>query len=262
MGTAEAQGRLWGAAAIDWPQLNEPSFLPVYTAVFDAVGLGDGARLLDAGCGSGLALQVADKRGAIVTGVDASEGLLALAMERAPTADLRQGDLEELPYPDNSFDIVTAFNAVQYAGDPVNALRELRRVAVPGGRIGVVTWSDAERCETRVVLAAIGSLLPPPPPHPGGGGPFALSTPGRLEELAAAARLVPQQAGEVPIPFVHPDLDTAVRAHLATGPARRAIERAGLVATMGVLQEALAGSRQPDGSCRQDNAFRYLIAEA
>ena len=57
--------------------------------------------------------------------------LLEIARERLPEADLRQGDLEALPYADDSFDAVTAFNSVQYAGDPAAALREIRRVARP-----------------------------------------------------------------------------------------------------------------------------------
>jgi SAM-dependent methyltransferase len=258
MGSAQIQGRLWGAAAADWSRLTEPAMTPVYEAVFDAATVGAGTRVLDAGCGSGLALQLAERRGAAVTGLDASAGLLAVAQTRLAAADLRHGDLEQLPYADASFDVVTAFNSVQYAEDPVAALRELRRVVVPGAPVAVVTWAEPERCQTRVILAAIGALLPPPPP--GAGGPFALSAPGKLEELVSAAGLRPRQAGEVPAPFHYPDLDTAVRAQGAAGPARRAIEHAGEQATVDALRGAFAGSRQPDGSYLQHNAFRYLIA--
>lgn len=260
MGSAQTQGKLWGAAAADWATLAEPGMTPVYDAVFDAIGIGLGTRLLDAGCGAGLALKLARERGATVTGLDAAAGLIAVARERVPGADIREGDLEQLPYPDRSFAAVTAFNSVQYAADPVAALRELRRVAIHGAPVVLVTWSAPERCETRSVLAAIGGLLPPPPP--GAGGPFALSTPGKLEELVARAGLTPARADEVPAPFVFPDLDTAVRAHLSGGPARRAIEHAGRHATAEALRAALAGSMKPDGSSRQENVFRYLIATA
>ncbi|WP_084959222.1 class I SAM-dependent methyltransferase [Thermoactinospora rubra] len=260
MSSAVLQGRLWGAATEDWSQLAEPAMTPVYEAVFDAIRVGDGTRLLDAGCGAGLALQLARRRGAVVAGLDAAAGLLAVARRRLPHADLREGDLERLPYPGHSFDAVTSFNAVQYAADPVAALRELRRVAVPGAPVAVVTWGPAERCETRVVLAAIGALLPPPPP--GAPGPFALSAPGALEELVRAAGLNPQDAGEAPMTFDHPDLDTAVRAHLSSGPARRAIEQAGPDAVAEAIRGALAPGVEPDGRCRQRNVFRYLIAAA
>jgi len=60
------------------------------------------------GCGAGLATQMAVERGASVTGIDAAEALLTVARRRLPEADLRYGDLEKLPYPDGSFDVVTS----------------------------------------------------------------------------------------------------------------------------------------------------------
>lgn len=260
MGSSQVQGELWGAAATDWAQLTEPAMTPVYEAVFDAVGVGSDTRMLDAGCGAGLALQLAHARGATVCGLDAAAGLLAVARERVPRADIRQGELEDLPYEDGSFDVVTAFNSVQFAAEPVAALRELRRVGTSGAQVAVVTWAEPERCETRTVLAAIGGLLPPPPP--GAGGPFALSAPGKLEELLSAAGLIPQRAQEVPAPFVYPDLDTAVRAQLSAGPSRKAIEHIGREATANAVRAALTASKKPDGTYRQDNAFRYVIAIA
>lgn len=187
MGSAEVQGELWGAAAEDWAELGEPAMCPVYEASFDEMAVVNGTRLLDIGCGAGLALQLGHKRGAEVAGIDASEGLLRIARARLPEADLRQGEIEELPYDDDSFDAVTAFNAVQYATDAVQALREMRRVASPGSRVAVVTWGDRERCEARVLMAAVGALLPPGPP--GAGGPFALAAPGALEALVESAHL-------------------------------------------------------------------------
>ena len=260
MGSAELQGKLWGPGARDWAELNEPCCTPFYEAVFDAIAAGPGMVMLDAGCGGGYALQLAAKRGATVAGFDACGPLLDIARERVPGADIRQGDLESLPFTEDAFDAVTAFNSVQFAADPVAALRELRRVAKPGAPVGIVTWGAPERCESRVILAAIGGLLPPPPP--GAEGPFALSSPGKLEELAAAAGLVPERADEVPTPLIYPDLDTAVRTQLSSGPARMAIEHAGEQSARQALATAFAGSRQPDGSYRQDNAFRYLIGRA
>src|SRR4051812_826994 len=115
MGSALKQGELWGAAADDWAALTEAAMLPAYDAVFDSIGLASGVRLLDAGCGAGLAMMRARERGATVEGFDASEALLAIASGRLPSAAFRQGDLEELPYGDASFDAATAFNSVQYA---------------------------------------------------------------------------------------------------------------------------------------------------
>jgi SAM-dependent methyltransferase len=228
--------------------------------VFDAIGLAPGTTMLDAGCGSGYALTIAAARGAVITGIDASAPLIEIARERAPDADLRIGEIEDLPFDDNTFEAVTAFNAAQYAADPTRALRELRRVTVPGASVAVVTWGAPQRCDMREVLTAIGSLLPPPPP--GAGGPFALSAPGALEALAEKAGLAPIQADEVPTPFVYADLETGWRATAASGPATRAIQAAGETALRHTVMPVLEKYQQPDGSIRLDNAFRYLVSKA
>ncbi len=258
MGSAERQGPLWGAAARAWSELNEPHCAPVYETVFDDIGAGPGMALLDAGCGAGLALQLAAKRGATVTGLDASEALLEIARERNRGTDIRHGDLEALPFNDDAFDAVTAFNSVQYAADPVAALRELRRVARPDAPVAVLPWGRAEQCETRVILAALGRLMPPPP-GAAPGGPFALAEPGRLESLITEAGLHVDRAGEAHMAFEFLDLDTAVEARLTSGPARVAIDSSGQAAVRAALAEAYAGNRRRDGSYRQANVFRYVI---
>ena len=68
MGTAQIQGRLWGARARDYAAIAEGFFRPVYEAVFTAAGVGPGTRLLDVGCGPGLAAHLAAQRGAQVAG--------------------------------------------------------------------------------------------------------------------------------------------------------------------------------------------------
>src|SRR5689334_4479907 len=257
MGSASVQGPLWGAKAQDWSELTEPGQQPFYEAVFDVLRIGPETRLLDVGCGAGLALQLAGKRGAAVAGLDAAEGLVEVARRRNPDADVRLGDLEQLPFPDATFTAATSFNAVQYASDPTAALRELRRVLVPGSPVAVLTWGPPERSEMRDVLAAIGGLLPPPPP--GAGGPFALSGPGALEALVTGAGLRVGVDGEVPTPYAYPDVATAVRAQAATGPAVRAAAHSGEAAVTDALTAVMRRYRR-DGGVRLDNVFRYLIA--
>jgi SAM-dependent methyltransferase len=258
MGSATIQGPLWGSRARLWAQLAEADQRPFYEAVFDALGVTDGTRLLDVGCGAGLAMQLAAERGSTVTGLDAAEGLLEIARERLPCADIRVGDMEDLPFPDASFTALTSFNAVQYATDPGRALRELARVAYAGTPIGIVTWGDPKRSEMRDVLAAIGQLLPPSPP--GSGGPFALSAPGALEALVQSAGLTPQHAAEVPTPYTYPDVDTAVRAQSASGPAVRAAQHAGQEALHNALTDVMTRYRKPDGTVCLNNIFRYVVA--
>lgn len=116
---------------------------------------------------------------------------------------------------------------------------------------------EIPRSTTRLALAFITSAT-----TGSSASPKSIGAVTRSEPLAAAAGLTPGRTAEVSAPFVFPDLETAVRAHLSAGPARRAIEHAGPDATADALRAALAGSVQPDGSSRHDNAFRYLIAAA
>ena len=123
MGTAQAQGELWGARAQDWATLQEASMLPMYEAALAAAQVGARTRFLDAGCGAGLALQTAEKLGANVSGLDASSELIAIAKGRCPVGDIRVGEIEEMPFADDTFDVTTGFNSFQYAADPVKARR-------------------------------------------------------------------------------------------------------------------------------------------
>ena len=227
-------------------QLAEPAQQPFYEAAFDAIAVDENTRLLDVGCGAGLALELAAKRGATVSGVDAAERLVDIARSRLPDADIGVGDLEQLPFPDGFFTAATSFNAVQYTTDPRRALTELARVIEPGSPVVVVTWADPARSQMRDVLAAVGGLLPPPPP--GAGGPFALSLPGALENLVQSAGLTPRAAGEVQTPYEYVDVDTAVRAQSSSGPAVRAAQYAGEQALQEAVGKVMQSHRRTDGS--------------
>ena len=137
MGSAQFQGELWGKRARDWAGLQEASFRPLYEAAFDAARVGRATTYLDVGCGAGLACQIAQARGAKVSALDAAAGLAEIARERCPGADIRVGEIEELPFGDGSFEVTSGFNSFQYATDPAHALAEARRVTKPGGTVVV-----------------------------------------------------------------------------------------------------------------------------
>lgn len=95
-----------------------------------------GLRVLDAGCGAGAHAAALVARGATLTGVDASAGLLALARDRVPAATFEHADLTDpLPFADDEFDLVMASLLLHYFEDWGPLLREFHRVLRPGGRV-------------------------------------------------------------------------------------------------------------------------------
>src|SRR5580698_10795688 len=103
---AQVQRRLWGTDPRAWADLAEAHNQPLFEAVLDAAHAGPGTGVLDVGCGSGLTLVMAARRGAVPAGLDISPGLLGIARERLPGADLREGDMESLPFGDACFGAV------------------------------------------------------------------------------------------------------------------------------------------------------------
>ena len=262
MGSGTIQGQLWGARAQDWAAYVEQVGLPLFGAALDAAGVTVGTRLLDAGCGAGLLALLASLRGAQVTAFDASPGLLAVARERLPDAELREGDLEALPFTDASFDAVTAVNSVFYAADMAAAMCELVRVARPGGRVVVTAWGPPEKCEfLSAVMPALGPLMPPPPPGAPPPHPGALSEPGALAAVLKEAGLRAIEEGEVACPFVFPSAEASWRGNASAGVNQAAIAYSGEAAVRAVYAAADRAHMRPDGSVRYENVLMWVVGE-
>jgi len=125
-----------------------------------------GQTLLDVGCGTGPVSITAALKGAKVTGLDLTPELLAQARESAPIAGLRdivwkEGDVEALPFPDASFDVVLSQFGHMFAPRPDVALKEMLRVLKPGGRIAFATWPPDTFVGRAFLLS--GKYAPPPP---------------------------------------------------------------------------------------------------
>lgn len=148
----------------------------------EAVDPHPGKRVLDVACGSGTAALVAERRYCEVTGIDYVTSLIERATARAQAngqpIDFRVGDAQDMPFPDDSFDVVLSVYGVQFAPDQEQAARELLRVCRPGGKIGLAGpipegWS-------RDWFAAHAEYMPPPP---GVHSPLRWGTAEGLEEL-------------------------------------------------------------------------------
>jgi demethylmenaquinone methyltransferase / 2-methoxy-6-polyprenyl-1,4-benzoquinol methylase len=142
------------------------------TAMVDAVAGGRPTTVLDVATGTaGVALMLARRTDAEITGVDLTEQMLRRGRDRVAEAGERRIRLavaraEQLPFPDATFDALTFTYLLRYVTDPAATLRELARVVRPGGTVASLefavppapVWLPAWRLYTRVVLPAAGFL--------------------------------------------------------------------------------------------------------
>ena len=130
----------------------------------DSAGLRAGESVLDVATGTGNAAIAAARRGCDVTGVDYVEALLERGRERAATEGLTvnfvEGDAEDLPYPDDSFDAVLSCVGVMFTPDHEQAAAELVRVCRPGGTIALANWTPAGF--VGAMFRAVAAYVPPP----------------------------------------------------------------------------------------------------
>lgn len=114
---------------------------------FGMAGPLPGERALDAGCGTGRLMVELASAGLSVMGVDVSEAMLDIARDRTQGLTgvmLQRGNIEALPLPPAQFDLVVAFNSLEFTHDPKRAVEELWRLVRPGGRLVVAvlnSWS-------------------------------------------------------------------------------------------------------------------------
>jgi SAM-dependent methyltransferase len=258
-GSAQRWGPLWGARPEAWAE-NEDQQTATYEQAIDRVGIQPAQRVLDVGCGSGAFLRLVADRGAQPFGLDASETLIEIARKRIPDADLRVGDLQFLPYEDDTFDVVTGLNSFFFAADMTEALGEAGRVAKAGAPVLIQVWGRSERCDLTTMLQAIRPLRPPP--AQGVQPPVVFSEPGVLEGIAAEAGLTPRTAFDIGFSFEYPDEEALARRTLAAAPVIEAIQTSGEEAVRDAIVESLAPYRTSSGGYRLENEWHYLIATA
>jgi len=262
-GSAGRWGPLFGAGAGDWAETWEgPGGWGglVYEHVLERTAIGPARSVLDCGCGAGRFLELASARGAKVAGIDAAGAMVEIAAGRAPEADLRVGDLEDLPWGDGSFDVVTGFSSFQFAEDKARALGEARRVA--RRQVVVVIPTRVVEAGITQVFQPLFALFPAEALEVmKQSGMFALSGAGRLEDVLAAAGLEPCEDDDVESLSVFRDADTAVRAFAGAGPTALAIRHSGEEAVADALRHALVDFTDDDGAVRLRGWYRVAIAD-
>jgi SAM-dependent methyltransferase len=254
--SAAMWGSLWSHAPRDWAA-GEVQQAPVYEAVLDRIHV-SGRRVLDVGCGAGTFLRLCADRGAHVTGLDAAAGMLEVAGERVPEAELVLGDLQALPFPDGSFDVVTGFTSFFFADDIVVALAEAKRVARPGSPVAIEVFGRPEHCALEVVKAAVGPFRPD---AAGGDEPEEpYWRPGVVEELVPQAGLQFDVAFDTTTAFEFADDAELLAVMCSAGGAGAMAGPERLGELHAALLEALARFRRPDGSYRLENEWHTVIA--
>jgi ubiquinone/menaquinone biosynthesis C-methylase UbiE len=121
------------------------SIMPAAEEFMGRMPLRPGMRVLDVACGTGNLAVVAARSGCATTGVDIASNLLAQARARAASEKLdiefRDGDAEELPFPDGAFDAVVTMFGAMFAPRPEVVAAELLRVTRPGGFVAMANWT-------------------------------------------------------------------------------------------------------------------------
>lgn len=185
------------------------NFLPPMSAhLIRAASVRPDERVLDVACGTGITTITAHRAGANVVGLDLTPELLERAKEEAALAGIiegiewKQGDAEDIPFPDNSFDIVFSSLGQMFTPRPTVAAQELIRVTKVGGRIAFTTWPP-EHAIGRM-FATIAKYVPPPPNGPP--SPMQWGIPEVVRErLGNGVRDLHFERGVVNVPLLSPN---------------------------------------------------------
>ena len=155
---------MWASG--DYPSMVETFLLPLGPKLVEACGIGPGMRVLDVAAGTGNASIPAAQTGADVTASDLTPELFEAGRERAKSAgvelDWVEADAENLPFDDESFDVVMSSIGAMFAPRHQDVADQLVRVCKPGGTIGLLSWTPEGMIGA--LFRTMGPFAPPPPP--------------------------------------------------------------------------------------------------
>jgi len=232
----------WGRKAVDFATIAEPSNSREYVFVHQYLGVGAGDRVLDVACGSGLAIELCRMRGAEVAGIDASQRLVAVARHRNRDSEIHVGDMHELPWGDESFDVATSFRGIW--GTTPDALRDVRRVLRPGGRVAMTVWGNVSKSPGAWMFAPF--LWATEEKVENQAQMVSLGRPGVGEAFLRDAGFEPDERFVVPFCMEYTDPESYARGLAAAGPSYEAIQNIGEPAFL-ERAAALAAEHVEDG---------------
>lgn len=156
--------KMWASG--DYPSMVETFLLPLGPRLVEACGIQAGMRVLDVAAGTGNASIPAAQTGAEVTASDLTPELLDAGRQRAQAEGVElswvEADAENLPFEDQSYDVVMSSIGAMFAPHHQEVADELVRVCRPGGTIGMLNWTPEGM--VGALFRTMGPFAPPPPP--------------------------------------------------------------------------------------------------
>ena len=178
-------------ASIYETQLVQAIFEPLARILIERARPKPGEHVLDAACGTGIVARLVAPmvgRSGRTVGFDYDPIMIEMAGSLAPEIEWRQGDLQNLPFPDGFYDLVICQQGLQYLPDPGAGLRQMHRVLRTGGRMVLATWSDLAKSPGHVLLfQALAATIGPDRAQPVG---WSLADEAKLLQLVSAAGFV------------------------------------------------------------------------
>lgn len=230
----------------------------------DRLDLKPGTSMLDVGCGAGQIAIPAARRGVKVTGVDIASNLIEKARARAAAEGLDarfdEGDAEQLPYPDASFDVVVSLIGAMFAPQPERVAAELLRVCKPGGRIVMANWTPEGHVGQ--MFKVIGKHVPPPALMP---SPLKWGDEATVKErLGSGATSISATKRSYPMNYPFPPEQVADFFFKFYGPTLRALaalDEPGQAALRSDLEQLWArNNKATDGTTKVNSEFLEVVA--
>lgn len=210
-----------------------PYIRPVAERLLSLANLAEGQEVLDVAAGTGEpSLTIARRFGAKirVTAIDGAEGMVSAAeekrkRERLAGVTFQQMKAESLLFPTESFDRVISRFGVMLFDDPLQGLKEMRRVLKTGGRMTIAVWGDLHEIPSvHLIWKTIMERLPPeealPTPRMANLGP-----PGKLEGLLQAAGFNPFEIFPLPLVYPFDDFESYWKISTESGTLREPLDR-------------------------------------
>jgi SAM-dependent methyltransferase len=250
----------------------ETLFVPALVGQFapkvaDAARVGQGERVLDVACGTGVLARETLKRvgpSGRVVGIDVVPGMLEVAQQIEPDIEWRQGKAESLPFSDGSFDAVVSQFGLMFFLDRLQAIREMLRVLTSGGRLAVAVWNSLQSIPAYAVAVELFERIGGKQAADALRAPFVLGGPDELRDMfrdaGAYSIEVTTHSGRALFPSIRVMVEADLRGWLPVMGVNLSEEQISQI--LYEAEAALAPYVTSDGQVRFDISAHIVTAKA